>query len=63
MQDQAHDYDGAFINTLYFVIILDVSRKIIYRDNLYWFMQYKTWGLDKHITINRWVQEYDGTNI
>lgn len=27
MQDQAHDYDGAFIKTLYFVIILDVSRK------------------------------------
>ena len=54
MQDQAHDYDGAFIKTLSFVI---------YKDNLYWFMHYKTWGLDKHITINRWVQEYDGTNI
>ena len=54
MQDQTDNYDGAFIKTLYFVI---------YENRLYWFMHYKTWGLDKHITIKRWVQEYNGTNI
>ena len=53
MQDQTDDYDGAFIKTLSFVI---------YKNTFYWFMHYKTWGLDKHITTKWWVQEYNGTN-